>query len=57
MKKKNKTNSYQERLNWDDMTFGEASHHISKKTTEKIHKSQKDFKRKSKHKEDWTDDE
>ena len=56
MKKQNKTNSHRERLDWDDMTFGEASQHISRKTTEKVHKSQKDFRRKSKHKDDWNDD-
>lgn len=41
---------YQNKLEWDDMTYGEASHHIGKKTTEKTHKSKKDFKRKPKHK-------
>jgi hypothetical protein len=30
------------------MTHGEASHHIGKKTTEKVHKSKKDYKRKPK---------
>jgi|TARA_B110000908_G_scaffold160407_1_gene203602 hypothetical protein len=32
------------------MSYGEASHHIGKKTTEKVHQSQKDFKRNPKHK-------
>ena len=39
---------YKEKLDWDDMTHGEASHHIGKKMTEKVHKSQKDYKRKPK---------
>jgi hypothetical protein len=37
-------------VDWDDMTQGEASHHIGKKMTEKVQKSKKDFKRKPKHK-------
>ena len=32
------------------MTYGEASHHIGKKTTERTHKSKKDYTRKPKHK-------
>jgi hypothetical protein len=39
------------------MSVGELSHHIGKKMTEKVEKSKKDFKRKSKHKIDWNDDE
>jgi phosphoserine aminotransferase len=59
MKRKNK--KYQETLSWDDMSYGEASHHIGKKMTEKVQKSKKDFKRKSKHKnkdtyDDWYPD-
>ena len=50
MKKQKKKDRYQEKLNWDDMTYGEASHHIGKKTTEKVHKSQKEYSRKNKHK-------
>lgn len=50
MKKQQKKKGYQEKLSWDDMTYGEASHHIGKKTTEKVHKSQKDYTRKKKHK-------
>ena len=50
MKKQKKKDRYQEKLNWDDMTYGEVSHHIGKKTTEKVHKSQKDYSRKKKHK-------
>ena len=38
-------NRYQENVDWDDMTHGEASHHIGKKMTEKVHKSKKDYKR------------
>jgi hypothetical protein len=40
---------YQNKLDWDDMSYGEASHHIGKKTTQKTHKSKKEFKRKLKH--------
>lgn len=49
---------YRNKVEWDDMTYGEASHHIGKKTTEKVHKSKKDFKRKPKHNkwEDFQDD-
>ena len=53
MKKQKKQNQYQEKLNWDDMTYGEASHHIGKKTTEKVHKSNKDYSRKGKNKKRW----
>ena len=52
---KNKKGRYKEKLDWDDMTHGEASHHIGKKTTEKVHKSKKDYSRKGKSKKDWTD--
>ena len=41
MKKKGR---YKEKLDWDDMTQGEAAHHIGKKMTEKVEKSKKDFK-------------
>ena len=54
MKKQKKQSQYQEKLNWDDMTYGEASHHIGKKTTERVHKSKKDYSRKGKSKKDWT---
>jgi|TARA_B100001093_G_C26452524_1_gene852920 hypothetical protein len=37
------------------MSYGEASHHIGKKTTEKVHKSQKEYNRKGKHKRKWSD--
>ena len=47
MKKKGR---YDEKVDWDDMTQGEASHNIGKKMTEKVQKSKKDFKRKPKHK-------
>ena len=50
MKKQKKKNQYQEKLSWDDMTYGEASHHIGRKTTERTHKSKKDYSRKTKHK-------
>jgi hypothetical protein len=43
-----KKGSYKDKLDWDDMTHGEASHHIGKKMTEKVHTSQKDYKRKPK---------
>lgn len=45
---------YQNKVDWDDMSYGEASHHIGKKTTQKTHKSKKDFKRKPKHNK-WED--
>lgn len=48
-----KKNRYQEKLDWDDMTHGEASHHIGKKMTEKIYKSKKDYSRKGKSKKNW----
>ena len=39
------------------MTYGEASHHIGKKMTEKTHKSKKDYTRKPKHKKrDWNNE-
>jgi hypothetical protein len=37
------------------MSYGEASHHIGKKTTEKVHKSKKDYSRKGKSKKNWKD--
>lgn len=57
MKPQKKKNQYQEKLSWDDMSYGEASHHIGKKTTEKVHKSQKQYSRKPKHRNKFTDDE
>jgi len=48
-----KKNRYQEKLDWDDMTHGEASHHIGKKMTEKTQKSKKDYSRKGKSKKNW----
>lgn len=53
MKPQKKKNHYQEKLDWDDMTHGEASHHIGKKMTEKSHKSIKDYSRKGKSKKRW----
>jgi hypothetical protein len=53
MKKQKRKSLHQEKLSWDDMTYGEASHHIGKKTTEKVHKSQKDYNRKPKHRKNW----
>ena len=41
MKKQKKQNRYQEKVEWDDMTIGELSHHIGKKMTEKVVKSKK----------------
>ena len=55
MKPQKKKNRYQEKLDWDDMTYGEASHHIGRKTTEKVHKSKKDYSRKGKSKRNWKD--
>lgn len=54
MKKQKKKSHYQEKLSWDDMSYGEASHHIGKKTTERVHKSKKDYSRKGKSKKDWS---
>lgn len=45
---KKERGNFQTKLDWDDMTHGEASHHIGKKMTEKVHKSKKDYKRKPK---------
>jgi len=45
---------YKNKVDWDDMSYGEAQHHIGKKTTQKTHKSKKDFKRKPKH-NNWED--
>ena len=57
MKKQKRKNQHQEKLSWDDMTYGEASHHIGKKMTEKTHKSKKDYTRKPKHKKrDWNNE-
>ena len=53
MKPQKKKNHYQEKLDWDDMTHGEASHHIGKKMTERTHKSKKDYSRKGKNKKRW----
>ena len=53
MKQQKKKKPYQETLSWDDMSYGEASHHIGKKTTEKVHKSSKEYSRKGKHKKNW----
>ena len=53
MKKQKRKSQYQEKLSWDDMSYGEASHHIGKKTTEKVNKSQKDYNRKPKHRKNW----
>ena len=51
MKKQKKTNRYQEKLTWDStMSWGELTHHIGKKMTEKVVKSKKDYTRKTKHK-------
>ena len=58
MKNQKKKSKYQEKLTWDSTTsLGELAHHIGKKMTEKVKRSTKDFKRKSKHKIDWNDDE
>jgi len=53
MKSQKKNNQYQEKLDWDDMTHGEASQHIGKKMTEKVFKTPKDYSRKGKSKKDW----
>ena len=48
-----KNKNYQKKVDWDDMTHGEASHHIGKKMTEKTHVSKKDYSRKGKSKKNW----
>lgn len=53
MKNQKNKKQYQEKLTWDDMSFGEASHHIGKKTTERVHKSTKEYSRKGKSKRQW----
>jgi len=45
-----KKNLYQDKVEWDDMSFGEVSQHIGKKMTEKTHKNKIDYKRKPKYK-------
>ena len=45
-----KKNRFKEKVDWDNMTHGEASHHIGKKMTERTHKSKKDYTRNTKHK-------
>jgi hypothetical protein len=55
LKNKMGKSKYQKNVDWDDMSFGEASHHIGKKMTEKTHKSKKDYKR-PKYKNDWETD-
>jgi hypothetical protein len=45
-----KKNLYQDKVEWDDMSFGEVSHQVGKKMTEKTHKNKIDYKRKPKYK-------
>ena len=45
-----KKNLYQDKVDWSDMSFGEVSHHVGKKMTEKSHKNNIDYKRKPKYK-------
>ena len=52
-----KSKDYQKKVNWDDMTVGEVSHHIGKKMTEKTHKLKTKFNKKPKYKKDWFDNE
>ena len=63
MKQRKKQKPYQEKFESEEgMSVGELSHHIGKKMTDKVQKSQKDFKRKPKHKnrgdgyDDWYSD-
>ena len=54
MEKKNKKKgTYKDKLNWDDRTYGELSHQIGKKMTQKTHKSKLDYDRKPKYKKNW----
>jgi len=45
-----KKNLYQDKVEWDNMSFGEVSHQVGKKMTEKTHKNKIDYKRKPKYK-------
>ena len=45
-----KKNLYQDKVEWDDTSFGEVSHQVGKKMTEKTHKNKSDYKRKPKYK-------
>lgn len=54
-KTEKKKGIYQSKVDWDDMTHGEASHHIGKKMTQKVHKSKVDYDRKPKYKKKWLD--
>lgn len=50
---------YQGNVDWDDTTFGEVSHQIGKRMTEKIQTTKTDYKRKPKYKnwDKFSDDE
>lgn len=54
-KKKNK-GAYQDKVNWDERSFGEISHQIGKKMTQKTHKTKLDYTRKPKYKKNWLND-
>ena len=54
-KKKNK-GTYQDKVNWDERSFGEISHQIGKKMTQKDHKTKLDYTRKPKYKKNWLND-
>lgn len=57
MKKKVKNKAtYQDKVGWDERSFGELSQQIGKKMTEKTHKTKLDYTRKPKYKKNWITD-
>jgi len=56
LNKMKKNKDYQKKVNWDDMSIGEASHHIGKKMTEKIHRPKNKIGKKPKYKKDLFED-
>lgn len=48
--------SKKNKVEWDDMTYGEVYRHLGKKQTQKTHKSIKDYSRKGKSKRNWTNE-
>lgn len=54
MEKKNKKKgTYQDKVGWDERSFGEMSQQIGKKMTQKTHKTKLDYTRKPKYKKNW----
>lgn len=48
-----KTKRYIRTDNNEEYSMGDLAHHVSKKLTQKTHKSQKEYKRKDKHKKKY----